>query len=95
MCYKCKSLKDVLGHRFSVQQRLFSTATPYKNSSFSHTFYSVSGVTFASAAFILALHSHSLLMVAVRFGHSQNYKDINLLTIASDDNGEVCYLGGK
>jgi hypothetical protein len=38
---------------FSGQQRLFSTAPPYKNSSFSHTFYSVSGVVFATAAFIL------------------------------------------
>jgi len=57
MCYKCKSLKNVLGHRFSGQQRLFSTATPYKNSSFSHTFYSVSWMTFATAAFILAFHT--------------------------------------
>jgi len=54
MCYKCKLLEDVLGHTFSRQQRLFSTATPYKNSSFSHTFYTVSGVTLAAAAFILA-----------------------------------------
>jgi hypothetical protein len=34
-------------------------------------------------------------MVAVGLGHSQNYKGRNLLTIEGDNNGEVCYLGGK